>query len=91
MGLHTNCSWNKLKELNINNLINLKKLYCYNNKLDKLHINNLINLNLLNCQGNNIKIIVFSNKKCIIFKDDKTILISQKEYEKFLKIKDELL
>ena len=82
------CDDNKLLEFNINQSNNLISISCRNNQLQILNIINLINLKILDCEKNNINIIIKPNNNINVIKDNKTISISQKEYEEYLKIKD---
>ena len=50
-----NCQYQNLINLDgIENLVNLKYLYCYNNQLTKLNLENLINLKVLYCYNNQL-------------------------------------
>ena len=50
-----NCSGEYLVNLDgIDNLVNLKTLYCFSNQLTELNLDNLVNLEYLNCYNNKL-------------------------------------
>lgn len=75
------CGYNKLRELNINNSLQLEKIYCYNNELTELNINNLYNLDLIECYSNSLKLLYVNNLKLIdyININNNTIIICKNE------------